>query len=115
MFGPKADASFDFYQAHDGEIFNVGGIQIKALHTPGHTLESTCYLLLDEQEKEYCVFTGDTLFIGDVGRPDLAVKSDLSQSDLAKLLHQSLNEKIKPLGDHVIIYRSWCWSACGKK
>ena len=115
VFGPMADASFDFYQAHDGEIFNVGGIQIKALHTPGHTLESTCYLLLDSQEKEYCVFTGDTLFIGDVGRPDLAVKSDLSQSDLAKLLHQSLNEKIKPLSDHVIIYPAHgAGSACGK-
>ena len=115
VFGPKAEASFDFYQAHDGEIFNVGGIQIKALHTPGHTLESTCYLLLDEQEKEYCIFTGDTLFIGDVGRPDLAVKSDLSQADLAKLLHQSLKEKIKPLGDHVIIYPAHgAGSACGK-
>ena len=115
VFGPKADASFDFYQAHDGEIFNIGGVQIKALHTPGHTLESTCYLLLDEQEKEYCVFTGDTLFIGDVGRPDLAVKSDLSQSDLAKLLYQSLKEKIKPLGDHVIIYPAHgAGSACGK-
>ena len=93
VFGPKAEASFDFYQAYDGETFKVGGIQIKALHTPGHTLESTCYLLLDEQKKEYCIFTGDTLFIGDVGRPDLAVKSDLSQADLAKLLHQSLKEK----------------------
>ncbi len=115
VFGPKAEAQFEFYQAQDQEIFNLGEIQIKALHTPGHTLESTCYLLLDEQGKEYCVFTGDTLFIGDVGRPDLAVKSDLSQADLAKLLYRSLNEKIKPLGDQVIIYPAHgAGSACGK-
>ena len=101
IFGPNAEAEFEFYQAHDDEEFEIGDIKIKALHTPGHTLESTCYLLFNEHNNPYCIFTGDTLFIGDVGRPDLAVKSDLSQADLAQLLYQSLNNKIKPLNDEL--------------
>ena len=115
IFGPNAEAEFEFYQAHDDEEFEIGDIKIKALHTPGHTLESTCYLLFNEHNNPYCIFTGDTLFIGDVGRPDLAVKSDLSQADLAQLLYQSLNNKIKPLNDEVIIYPAHgAGSACGK-
>ena len=115
IFGPNAEAEFEFYQAHDDEEFEIGDIKIKALHTPGHTLESTCYLLFNEHNNPYCIFTGDTLFIGDVGRPDLAVKSDLSQADLAQLLYQSLNDKIKPLKDEVIIYPAHgAGSACGK-
>ena len=115
VFGPNAEAEFDFYHAKDQEKFNLGDLSIKALHTPGHTLESTCYLLLDEKEVEHCIFTGDTLFIGDVGRPDLAVKSSLSQSDLAKLLYQSIKNKILPLRDDVIIYPGHgAGSACGK-
>lgn len=115
VFGPNAEAEFKFYQAKDQEILNLGELTIKVLHTPGHTLESTCYLLFDREEREHCIFTGDTLFIGDVGRPDLAVKSDLSQSDLAKLLYQSINDKILPLHDDVIIYPSHgAGSACGK-
>jgi len=115
IFGPNAEAEFEFYQAHHDEEFEIGDIKIKALHTPGHTLESTCYLLFNEHNNPYCIFTGDTLFIGDVGRPDLAVKSDLSQADLAQLLYQSLNNKIKPLNDEVIIYPAHgAGSACGK-
>jgi len=115
VFGPNAIADFDFYLAHDGEIFNLGEINIKALHTPGHTLESTSFLLYDNQEKEHCIFTGDTLFIGDVGRPDLAVKSNLSKEDLAKMLYKSINEKILTLPDDLIIYPGHgAGSACGK-
>ena len=115
IFGPNAEAEFEFYQAHDDEEFEIGDIKIKALHTPGHTLESTCYLLFNEHNNPHCIFTGDTLFIGDVGRPDLAVKSNLSQADLAQLLYQSLNDKIKPLNDEVIIYPAHgAGSACGK-
>lgn len=115
IFGPNAKAEFEFYQAKDEEIFKLGSLKIKALHTPGHTLESTCYLLIDGRNTEHCIFTGDTLFIGDVGRPDLAVKSDFSQSDLAKLLYQSINDKILPLPDETIIYPAHgAGSACGK-
>jgi hydroxyacylglutathione hydrolase len=115
IFGPNAKADFKFYSAIDNEVFNLGKIKIKALHTPGHTLESTCYLLIDENELENCVFTGDTLFIGDVGRPDLAVKSHLSQKDLAMLLYESIHNKLFPLRDETIIYPAHgAGSACGK-
>lgn len=115
VFGPNAEAEFAFHNGEDNEIFNLGDIEIKLMHTPGHTLESSCYLLSDENKKDYCVFTGDTLFIGDVGRPDLAVKSHLNQDDLAKLLHQSLKSKIIPLSDDVIIYPAHgAGSSCGK-
>ena len=115
IFGPNAKADFKFYSAVDNEVFNLGQIKIKALHTPGHTLESTCYLLTDANNSEYCVFTGDTLFIGDVGRPDLAVKSHLNQKDLAELLYHSIHDKIFPLRDETIIYPAHgAGSACGK-
>ena len=115
IFGPNAKADFKFYSAVDNEVFNLGQIKIKALHTPGHTLESTCYLLIDANNSEYCVFTGDTLFIGDVGRPDLAVKSHLTQKDLAELLYHSIHDKIFPLRDETIIYPAHgAGSACGK-
>ncbi|WP_417612246.1 MBL fold metallo-hydrolase [Owenweeksia hongkongensis] len=115
VYGSEAKPSFDFHGAQDGEVFILGNIKIKALHTPGHTLESTTYLLLDEEGKEHAIFTGDTLFIGDVGRPDLAVKSDLSQTDLAGLLYDSLRNKIMTLPDEVIVYPAHgAGSACGK-
>lgn len=115
VYGPKAEANFDFVSAKDGQTFNLGKITIKVLHTPGHTQESTTYLLLDEEGKEHAIFTGDTLFIGDVGRPDLAVKSDLTQEDLAGMLYDSLRNKIMPLPDSVTVYPAHgAGSACGK-
>ena len=115
IFGPNATAEFKFYLAKDEEIFVIGDVKIKTIHTPGHTLESTCYLLYNQNQEEYCLFTGDTLFIGDVGRPDLAVKSHLSQKDLAELLYSSIHEKIYPLRDETIIYPAHgAGSACGK-
>lgn len=115
VFGPNAKPSFDCIIAADDQIFEVGSLKIKALHTPGHTMESTCYLLLDEEGKEYCIFTGDTLFIGDVGRPDLAQKLDLTVQDLAGFLYKSLHEKIMILPDSLIIYPAHgAGSACGK-
>jgi hydroxyacylglutathione hydrolase len=115
VFGPNASTSYDSYVAKDNEEFKVGKLTIKVLHTPGHTLESTTYLLLDENKKPYCIFTGDTLFIGDVGRPDLAIKSSLTQEDLAGMLFDSLNNRIKPLPDDVIVYPAHgAGSACGK-
>ena len=115
VFGPNANTKYDSYIAKDGEEFGIGKLTIKALHTPGHTLESTTYLLLDENKKPYCIFTGDTLFIGDAGRPDLAIKSDLTQEDLAGMLFDSLNSKIKILPDDVIVYPAHgAGSACGK-
>ena len=115
VFGPNAQPSYDAYIAQDGETFKVGKLTIKTLHTPGHTMESTTYLLLDEEGKEHCIFTGDMLFIGDVGRPDLAVKSDLTQEDLAGHLFDSLRNKIMTLPDEVIVYPAHgAGSACGK-
>jgi glyoxylase-like metal-dependent hydrolase (beta-lactamase superfamily II)/rhodanese-related sulfurtransferase len=115
VFGPNAGCGFDCYSAKDGEVFKVGNITITAIHTPGHTMESTTYLLRDENGKEYCIFTGDTLFIGDVGRPDLAVKSDLTVSDLAEHLYDSLRNKIMPLPKDIIVYPAHgAGSACGK-
>lgn len=115
VYGPNATTDFDSYTAKDGEEFKVGKYTIRTLHTPGHTLESTCYLLLDENGKKRYVFTGDTLFIGDVGRPDLAQKSDLTVEDLAGMLYDSLETKIKTLPDDVIVYPAHgAGSACGK-
>ena len=115
VYGPNAAPTFAFRSAHDGETFRIGKVSLTAIHTPGHTLESTCYLLRDENEKPYCIFTGDTLFIGDVGRPDLAQQSDLTANDLASMLYTSLREKIMPLPDDVIIYPAHgAGSACGK-
>jgi hydroxyacylglutathione hydrolase len=115
IYGPMAVCEFGCYSATDGEEFKVGKVTLRVLHTPGHTMESTCYLLLDENGKEKYVFTGDTLFIGDVGRPDLAQKSDLTVEDLAAHLYNSLNTKIKTLPDDVIVYPAHgAGSACGK-
>ena len=116
VFGPTAAPDFEAHVATDGEILKVGNVSIKILHTPGHTMESTSYLLRDEKGKDYAVFTGDTLFLGDVGRPDLAVKTDLSREDLAGYLFESLRNKIMPLADEVIVYPGHgAGSACGKK
>jgi glyoxylase-like metal-dependent hydrolase (beta-lactamase superfamily II) len=91
--------------AKDGEKFSIGKITIEVLHTPGHTLESSCYLLKDENGKDHCVFTGDTLFVGDVGRPDLAQKgADLTMEDLAGMMYDSIHNKLFPLADDVIVY-----------
>lgn len=114
VYGPQTNAAFDFHPAKDGEIFEVGKLKIKAIHTPGHTLESTCYLLADEEGKEYCIFTGDTLFVGDVGRPDL-FSGNMTKEELASMMYDSLNNKIKALPDHVIVYPAHGpGSACGK-
>lgn len=117
VYGPNAKPDFDFYAATDGEELKVGNATIKVLHTPGHTMESTCYLLKDETGKEVGLFSGDTLFIGDVGRPDLAqkVKADLTQDMLAGYLFDSLRNKIMPLSDEIIVYPAHgAGSACGK-
>ena len=116
VYGPNADPEFEFISAKDGEIFKFGNVSIKVLHTPGHTMESTCYLLRDENEKDHSLFSGDTLFLGDVGRPDLAQKSaSMTQDDLAGLLYDSLNNKIMPLADDVTVYPAHgAGSACGK-
>ena len=115
VFGPQAKTEFKFKQVEDGEIISVGKIKIKALHTPGHTIESTCYLLIDEKGKERALFSGDTLFIGDVGRPDLAVKTNLTKEDLAGRLFDSLRNKILPLNNDIIVYPAHgAGSACGK-
>src|SRR5690606_37363990 len=115
VLGPNAEAAYQFHSAKDGELFPIGNIHLKLLHTPGHTMESSTYLLLDENHTEKAIFTGDTLFIGDVGRPDLAVKSDLTERDLAGHLFDSLRNKIMPLPDDVIVYPAHgAGSACGK-
>ncbi len=115
VFGPTANPTFDAHIARDGEEFKVGDLTIQALHTPGHTMESTCYLLKDKKGNEVAVFTGDTLFIGDVGRPDLAQKSDLTMADLAGHLYDSLRSKIMTLPDDVTVYPAHgAGSACGK-
>ncbi|MEQ8244767.1 MBL fold metallo-hydrolase [Fulvivirga sp.] len=115
VYGPGAKTSYDIHEAKDDEIFELGDIKIKVLHTPGHTPESSCYLLIDENGKEHSLFSGDTLFIGDVGRPDLAIKSDLTQEDLAGMLYDSLRNKVMTLPDDVIVYPAHgAGSACGK-
>ena len=116
IYGPTAKPGFDAYIAKDEEIFTLGEVKIKVLHTPGHTMESTCYLLMDENGKETALFSGDTLFIGDVGRPDLAQKAaHLTQEELAATLFDSLRQKIMTLPDEVIVYPAHgAGSACGK-
>ncbi|WP_340066380.1 MBL fold metallo-hydrolase [Ascidiimonas aurantiaca] len=116
VYGPNANPSFETIIAEDGEEFAIGKITLVALHTPGHTMESTTYLLRDENGKDHAVFTGDTLFLGDVGRPDLAQKAaDMTRQDLAGLLYDSLRNKIMPLADDVIVYPAHgAGSACGK-
>ena len=118
VFGPTAKPGYDALIAEDGQIFTVGDYKVKAIHTPGHTMESTTYLLIDENGKEHGIITGDTLFIGDVGRPDLAqhVVSELTEEKLAAHLYDSLRNKIMPLSDDLIVYPNHgAGSACGKK
>jgi len=115
VFGPGANAGYDCISAMDGQEFFVGKLKIKVLHTPGHTLESSCFLLFNEAGEMHCVFTGDTLFIGDVGRPDLAVKSELTEKDLAGMLYDSLRNKVLTLPDQLLVYPAQgAGSACGK-
>ncbi|WP_158962222.1 MBL fold metallo-hydrolase [Myroides fluvii] len=116
VYGPNANPTFQAHIAQDGEVFQLGDITITALHTPGHTMESTTYLLKDENGKDHAIFTGDTLFLGDVGRPDLAQKAaSLTQEQLAATLYHSLRDKIMPLADDLIVYPAHgAGSACGK-
>jgi len=116
VYGPGTVTKFPVHVAKDGEKFSIGKVTIEVLHTPGHTLESSCYLLKDENGKDYCVFTGDTLFVGDVGRPDLAQKgADLTMQDLAGMMYDSIHNKLFPLADNVIVYPAHgAGSACGK-
>jgi glyoxylase-like metal-dependent hydrolase (beta-lactamase superfamily II)/rhodanese-related sulfurtransferase len=116
VYGPGTETKFPVHVATDGEKFKVGDLTIEVLHTPGHTLESACYLLKDGNGKDNCVFTGDTLFVGDVGRPDLAQKSEeITTNDLAGMMYDSLQKKIIPLADDVIVYPAHGpGSACGR-
>lgn len=115
VFGPNATPEYEAHVAKDDEILELGDVKIKVLHTPGHTMESSTFLLIDEEGKETAIFSGDTLFIGDVGRPDLAVKTDLSREDLAGHLYESLHNKIMPLSDDIVVYPGHgAGSACGK-
>jgi glyoxylase-like metal-dependent hydrolase (beta-lactamase superfamily II)/rhodanese-related sulfurtransferase len=116
VYGPNAKPDFEFISAKDNQIFEIGDIKIKVLHTPGHTMESTTYLLIDADGNDHAIFSGDTLFLGDVGRPDLAQKAaHMTQEQLAGLLFHSLRDKIMPLADDVIVYPAHgAGSACGK-
>ncbi len=116
VYGPTAQPEFEAVIATDNQVFEIGDIKIKALHTPGHTMESTTYLLIDKNGKEHAIFSGDTLFIGDVGRPDLAQKAaEMTQEQLAAILFHSLRDKVMTLADDVIVYPAHgAGSACGK-
>lgn len=114
VYGPHTEAKFPFHLAKDGEVFKIGNISLEVIHTPGHTVESTCYLLRDENDKPYCIFTGDTLFIGDVGRPDLS-SGNLTREELAAIMYDSIQNKIMPLADDIIVYPAHgAGSSCGK-
>jgi hydroxyacylglutathione hydrolase len=116
VYGPGTQTKFPVHVAKDGETFKIGDLTIEVMHTPGHTLESTCYLLKDASGKDHCVFTGDTLFVGDVGRPDLAQKgAEITMNDLAGMMYESLQTKLVPLADEVIVYPAHGpGSSCGK-
>lgn len=116
VYGPTAKPGFDAIVAEDNQEFTLGKVRIKVLHTPGHTMESTTFLLIDENRKDHCIFSGDTLFLGDVGRPDLAQKAaNMTQEELAGMLYESLYNKILPLANDVIVYPAHgAGSACGK-
>jgi len=115
IYGPGARTAYNIHEAKDKEIFNLGSIKIKVLHTPGHTMESSTYLVIDENGRKHAIFSGDTLFIGDVGRPDLVQKGNITQDDLAGYLFDSLRKKIMILPDDVIVYPAHgAGSACGK-
>jgi glyoxylase-like metal-dependent hydrolase (beta-lactamase superfamily II)/rhodanese-related sulfurtransferase len=114
IYGPETETNFPIYKARDSEVFKLGNVSVQVLHTPGHTVESTCYLLKDEENKPYAVFTGDTLFVGDVGRPDLS-SGDLTKEELASMMYDSLQNKIAVLPDDVIVYPAHGQgSSCGK-
>ncbi|WP_462249018.1 MBL fold metallo-hydrolase [Ferruginibacter sp.] len=114
IFGPGAKTNFKIYNSKDGEIFKLGKISFEILHTPGHTIESTCYLLRDENDKPYAIFSGDTLFVGDVGRPDLS-SGDMSSEELAGIMYDTIQNKILPLADDIIVYPAHgAGSSCGK-
>jgi hydroxyacylglutathione hydrolase len=114
VYGPQANTDYKVYNAKDGEEFTIGKIKLRVLHTPGHTPESSCYLLLDENGREHALFSGDTLFVGDVGRPDL-LDGVMTSEQLASMMYDSLTKKIKTLPDHVIVYPAHGpGSACGK-
>ncbi len=118
VYGPNAKPAYEIISAEDNQVFEVGNYKVKVIHTPGHTMESTTYMIIDENGKEHGIITGDTLFIGDVGRPDLAqhVVADMTQDKLARNLYHSLREKIMPLSDDLIVYPNHgAGSACGKK
>ena len=114
IYGPKTETRFKSTIAEDGQVFTIGKLKIEVLHTPGHTIESTCYLLKDEKGNDHAVFTGDTLFVGDVGRPDL-IGGDTTKEEMAGLLYESLQNKIMPLADQIIVYPAHGpGSSCGK-
>ncbi len=114
IYGPNANTGFKAHISNDGEIFKLGKISLEVLHTPGHTLESSCYLLRDEQGKAHAIFTGDTLFVGDVGRPDLS-SGNMSSEELASIMYDTIQNKILPLADEVIVYPAHgAGSSCGK-
>jgi hydroxyacylglutathione hydrolase len=114
VYGPHTVTSFPVHIAKDGEIFNLGAVSFKVLHTPGHTLESSCYLLKDEAAKDHAIFTGDTLFVGDVGRPDLS-SGDMSKEELAAIMYDTIQQKILPLADDILVYPAHgAGSSCGK-
>ena len=114
IYGPGAETNYEVYNAKDNEIFKLGKITIQVLHTPGHTLESSCFLLRDENDKPHAIFTGDTLFVGDVGRPDLS-SGNMTSADLAAIMYETIQNKIMPLADDVIVYPAHgAGSSCGK-
>lgn len=114
IYGPNAKPKYEIHSAKDGEILTLGKISIEVLHTPGHTLESSCYLLKDENNKPHAIFTGDTLFVGDVGRPDLS-SGTMSTEDLAAIMYETIQTKILPLQDHILVYPAHGpGSSCGK-
>ncbi len=114
IFGPGAKTNFKIYNSKDSEIFKLGKISFEVLHTPGHTIESTCYLLRDENDKPHAIFSGDTLFVGDVGRPDLS-SGDMSSEELAGIMYDTIQNKILPLADDIIVYPAHgAGSSCGK-
>ena len=117
IYGPRGETSYDSYEAEDGEIFTLGNLTILTMHTPGHSMESTSFLLRDSAGKDHALFSGDTLFLGDVGRPDLANKrANMTKEELAERMYESLHEKILPLSDDIIVYPGHgAGSACGKK
>jgi glyoxylase-like metal-dependent hydrolase (beta-lactamase superfamily II) len=114
IYGPGAKTNFTIHSSKDGEIFKLGKLSIEVLHTPGHTIESSCFLLRDENDKPHAIFTGDTLFVGDVGRPDLS-SGNMSSEELAGIMYETIQNKILPLADDVIVYPAHgAGSSCGK-